>query len=65
MICISNHQPTSEEILQKAQDAGFIDSETAEELVTEDQNDILGAIYGYILITGHDPDSVFENWGIV
>lgn len=64
MIYISTYQPTSEEILQKARDAGYIDSDTAEELATEDQDDVLGAIYGYILLKEHDPDRVFQEWGV-
>ena len=65
MVYISTHQPTTEEILRKAQDAGYIDRDTSAELAAEDQEDVLGAIYGYILLKDDDPDKVFQGWGIV
>lgn len=65
MVYISTHQPTNEEILRKAQNAGYIDSDTAAELAAEDQEDVLSAIYGYILLNDDDPDKVFQVWGIV
>jgi len=57
--------PTVEELVEKARASGFINSEVANDLEAEDFQDVLGAIYGYILEAGKDPDAVLQSWGII